>query len=72
MVNDGYIYAGYEYVIIDDCWLEHQRDTRGRLVADRQRFPNGIKSLANYVSVRSKRLCFDVEFAFFNRFIAKG
>jgi hypothetical protein len=25
MVDGGYLAAGYEYIIIDDCWLDHTR-----------------------------------------------
>lgn len=51
MVSEGYKDAGYEYVIIDDCWMEMKRDPiTNELVADRKRFPNGIKHLADYVS----------------------
>jgi len=46
MVKRGFDKVGYEYVLIDDCWAEHKRDSQGRLVPDRQRFPNGIKALA--------------------------
>uniref|UniRef100_A0A1B0GJD5 Alpha galactosidase A C-terminal domain-containing protein n=1 Tax=Lutzomyia longipalpis TaxID=7200 RepID=A0A1B0GJD5_LUTLO len=49
LVEDGYLALGYEYVIVDDCWMEMERDEEGRLVADRERFPNGIKALADYV-----------------------
>jgi len=49
MVSDGYAKAGYQYVNIDDCWPEHARDEEGMLVADRKRFPNGIKPLADYI-----------------------
>lgn len=52
IVSDGYKDAGYEYVIIDDCWMEMERDKNGRLVPDRKRFPNGMKPLADYVSDR--------------------
>jgi hypothetical protein len=24
-VQGGYLAAGYEYIIIDDCWLNHTR-----------------------------------------------
>lgn len=51
MVNDGYKDAGYEYVIIDDCWLEKNRTTDGKLQADKKRFPNGMKHLSDYVSI---------------------
>jgi len=36
-------------VIIDDCWLERERDENGDLVADKERFPSGMKALADYV-----------------------
>lgn len=52
MVANGYREAGYEYIIIDDCWLEWERDPEtSEMVADRKRFPNGMKSLADYVSI---------------------
>jgi hypothetical protein len=25
LVQGGYLAAGYEYIIIDDCWLNHTR-----------------------------------------------
>jgi alpha-galactosidase len=40
--------AGYQYVVIDDCW-QVSRDKNGNIVADPQRFPSGIKALADYV-----------------------
>ncbi|KAL0820229.1 hypothetical protein ABMA28_006149 [Loxostege sticticalis] len=49
MVNDGYLDAGYEYVGIDDCWLEKKRGPDGRMVPDRERFPSGMKALADYI-----------------------
>ena len=50
IVSDGYKDAGYEYVHIDDCWAARQRDSNGKLQADPQRFPSGMKALADYVS----------------------
>ena len=50
MVSDGYRDAGYVYVNIDDCWPLRSRDSNGSLVADPDRFPSGIKALADYVS----------------------
>ncbi|GAB0086239.1 Alpha-galactosidase [Sergentomyia squamirostris] len=49
MVDDGYLALGYEYVIVDDCWMEMERDEEGRLVADKKRFPSGMKALADYI-----------------------
>lgn len=47
---DGWKELGYEYVTLDDCWAAGKRDARGRLQADPQRFPSGMKALADYVS----------------------
>lgn len=58
LVSEGYAAAGYEYINVDDCWPERERDTRGRLVPDRERFPYGMKSLADYV--HSKGLKFGI------------
>lgn len=49
MVELGYKEAGYEYVIIDDCWSEHKRDENGRLAPDRKKFPHGMKYIADYI-----------------------
>jgi len=40
---------GYEYVVIDDCWSLKQRDENGRLVPDPEKFPHGMKAVADYV-----------------------
>jgi len=53
MASGGFREAGYEYVIIDDCWLAKQRDADGRLQPDPERFPSGIRALADYVNVCS-------------------
>lgn len=44
----SYLDAGYEYVNIDDCWSELERED-GKIVADKKRFPRGIKFLSDYV-----------------------
>jgi alpha-galactosidase len=49
MHTDGMQAAGYDYVNIDDCWLEPQRDASGNLVPDPTKFPDGIKAVADYV-----------------------
>jgi len=48
MVKSGMKDAGYQYVVIDDCW-QVERDQSGNIVADAKRFPAGIKALADYV-----------------------
>ena len=49
MVEEGLLDAGYEYLVIDDCWAEDERDENGRLVPDRNKFPHGMKYIADYV-----------------------
>jgi alpha-galactosidase len=56
LVSTGMAAAGYEYVNIDDCWSERQRDSSGNLVADRNKFPNGMKALADYVHGKGLKL----------------
>jgi alpha-galactosidase len=57
IVSSGMLDAGYKYVVIDDCW-QVSRDPSGTIVADPQRFPHGIKALADYV--HSKGLKFGI------------
>jgi len=57
MVTSGMKDAGYEYVVIDDCW-QVDRHSDGTIVADSLRFPSGIKALASYV--HSKGLKFGI------------
>ena len=52
MVSDGYLEAGYEYLVIDDCWSLKERDRNGLLVPDPAKFPYGMKALADYVHSR--------------------
>lgn len=49
IVATGLKDAGYEYVVIDDCWSLRKRDADGRIVADPEKFPSGMKALADYV-----------------------
>lgn len=49
IVDRGLRDAGYEYVVIDDCWSLYERDAEGRMVADPEKFPHGMKYLADYV-----------------------
>jgi alpha-galactosidase len=48
MVKSGMKDVGYQYVIIDDCWLV-SRDKDGNPVPDPQRFPSGMKALGDYI-----------------------
>jgi alpha-galactosidase len=51
MVKSGMKDAGYQYIVIDDCW-QVERDASGNIVPDAKRFPSGIKALAGYVHSR--------------------
>ena len=55
LVATGMRDAGYQYLVIDDCW-QVSRDDRGGIVADPKRFPSGMKVLAD--SVHAKGLKF--------------
>ena len=50
MVESGLLSAGYEYLVIDDCWSERDRDpVTGKIVPDRNKFPDGMRAVSDYV-----------------------
>ena len=51
MAASGMKAAGYQYIVIDDCW-QKSRDADGNIQADPERFPSGIKALADYVHAK--------------------
>src|SRR3981189_3289793 len=57
LVSSGMKDAGYEYVVIDNCW-EGSRDAAGNIIAAAKTFPSGIKALDDYV--HSKGLKFGI------------
>lgn len=57
MVASGMQAAGYQYIVIDDCW-QVGRDSAGNIIADPVKFPHGIKALADYI--HSKGLKFGI------------
>lgn len=57
MVESGMKDAGYQYIIIDDCW-QGQRDSLGFIQPDPERFPSGMKALVDYI--HSKGLKFGI------------
>jgi alpha-galactosidase len=48
MAASGMKDAGYQYVVIDDCW-QVARDAAGNIQPDPKHFPSGMKALADYV-----------------------
>ena len=55
MVSSGMEDAGYLYVNIDDCW-HGKRDSLGFIHPDPDRFPSGMKALADYVHSKGLKL----------------
>ncbi|ROP42146.1 alpha-galactosidase [Saccharothrix texasensis] len=49
MVSSGMRDAGYQYVVVDDCWFDPQRDSSGNLRAHPTKFPSGMKALGDYI-----------------------
>jgi alpha-galactosidase len=50
LISSGLKDHGYNYIVIDDCWsVREGRDSNGNLIPDPEKFPNGIKALADYV-----------------------
>jgi len=55
MVKTGMKEAGYQYVNIDDCW-HGERDALGNPQPNAERFPSGMKALADYVHSKGLKL----------------
>jgi alpha-galactosidase len=54
-VSSGMQAAGYEYVNLDDCWM-NGRDSSGKLQWNTSKFPSGIPALADYVHGKGLKL----------------
>ncbi|RKN47944.1 glycoside hydrolase family 27 protein [Micromonospora endolithica] len=52
MVSSGMRDLGYQYVVVDDCWFNPNRDAAGNLQGDPGRFPSGMKALGDYIHAR--------------------
>ncbi|MFJ1704965.1 alpha-galactosidase [Kitasatospora sp. NPDC088346] len=49
LVTSGMKDAGYDTVVVDDCWFDPQRDAQGNLRGDATRFPSGMKALGDHL-----------------------
>jgi alpha-galactosidase len=49
IVTTGMRDLGYQYVVVDDCWFNPNRDSAGNLQGDPGRFPSGMKALGDYL-----------------------
>jgi Alpha-galactosidase len=57
LISTGLKDYGYNYIVIDDCWsIKDKRDGNGNLIADPEKFPNGIKALSDYVHEKGFKL----------------
>ncbi|MGC1376887.1 MAG: glycoside hydrolase family 27 protein [Anaerolineales bacterium] len=56
MISSGMRAAGYEYILIDDCWMAHERDANGSLQADPTKFPGGMKTLVDYIHAKNLKI----------------
>ena len=72
--------AGYQYIVIDDCWSKKTRNPEtDRLEADSAKFPDGMKAVADYVhgkglkfgmySCAGQRTCADYPGSFDHEFL---
>ena len=48
-LDNGLKNAGYRYLVLDDCWSLRKRDDHGKLVADPEKFPSGMKALSDHL-----------------------
>lgn len=55
MVKSGMKEAGYEYINIDDCW-HGKRDANGKIQVNKEKFPSGMKALADYVHSKGLKI----------------
>ncbi|XP_021298522.1 alpha-galactosidase-like [Herrania umbratica] len=56
MVSSGLSAPGYEYINLDDCWAELNRDSQGNLVPKASLFPSGMKALADYIHSKGLKI----------------
>ncbi|SNY24587.1 glycoside hydrolase family 27 protein [Paractinoplanes atraurantiacus] len=52
LVSNGMRDLGYQYVVVDDCWFDPNRDGAGNLQANPSRFPSGMRALGDYLHAR--------------------
>jgi alpha-galactosidase len=55
IVSSGMQAAGYQYVNLDDCWMDG-RDSSGNIRWNTTKFPSGIPALADYVHGKGLKL----------------
>ena len=56
LISNGLDKLGFKYILIDDCWQDMERDAEQHLKADVEKFPNGMKALADYVHKKGLKI----------------
>lgn len=56
MADRGFLKAGYKTISIDDCWQNRARAADGSLEPNPDRFPDGMKSLADHMHAKGVHL----------------
>lgn len=56
MVSTGMKDVGYQYINIDDLWQLADRDKNGKIRINMEKFPHGIKAVADYVHSRGLKI----------------
>jgi alpha-galactosidase len=56
MVSTGLAKAGYQYINVDAGYLTHTRDSTGKLVVNKEKFPSGMRALADHIHSRGLKL----------------
>jgi len=54
-ITSGMKDAGYQYVNLDDCWMDG-RDSAGKIKVNTSKFPSGMASLADYVHSKGLKI----------------
>jgi alpha-galactosidase len=52
LIESGMLEAGYDYIVLDDGWEAMERDEKGNLIADPEKFPGGMKALGDYLHAK--------------------
>jgi alpha-galactosidase len=55
-ITSGMKDAGYQYVNLDDCWMDGRDSASGKIKVSGSKFPSGIAALADYVHGKGLKL----------------
>ncbi len=55
-ITSGMKDVGYQYVNLDDCWMDGRDSATGRIKVNTSKFPSGMAALADYVHGKGLKL----------------